>query len=245
MRYGARMTITPTILVVQNTPESGPRRLGEWLTADGIRVDVAHPYRGDELPERLDHDAIIVLGGDFMPDADDRAPWLEATRRLVTEALSDAKPILGICLGGQLLAFVTGGSVRADAGAPENGSTAIRVRAEAAEDPVFAGLDDVVPAIEHHIDAITRLPETAVWLAETDRCPYQAFRVGDNAWGVQFHPEVDASRIETWDPARLRKYGLDRDELYQAALAAEPAAVVAWRGFATRFASVVRSSAAR
>lgn len=232
------------MLVVQNEPNGGSRRFGDWLADDGLRLDVVAAYDGVVPPVRLTHDAVLVLGGGYMPDADERAPWLPQTRALVTEALSRGVPVLGICLGGQLLAHVTGGAVKADAGAPEAGSVPVTLRPEAATDSLFHDLPPTVPAIEHHVDAITALPTDAVWLAQTERCPYQAFRAGERAWGVQFHPEVTPDRIPQWNADRLRAQGYDPGEVHARAVADEPVSTPIWREVCRRFAAVVHESAA-
>lgn len=219
------------ILVVQHTPDGGPRRLATWLEEDGLAVEVVYAVE-QPLPERLTHDAMIVLGGDYLPDEDDRAPWLPRTRALAREALERGVPLLGICLGGQLLAHVAGGRVEAKVTA-EHGSLPITIRSDAAGDPLFAGLPTTVPAVEHHVDAVTALPPGAVWLAATDACPIQAFRVGERAWGTQFHPEISADDIRaSWDHAERYAPQAVRDE---------PLSTPVWREVAGRFARVVRS----
>ncbi|WP_327091621.1 type 1 glutamine amidotransferase [Nonomuraea sp. NBC_01738] len=221
------------VLIVQNSRSGGPRRLGDWLAEEGLELRVVRAFEGEALPEKLEHDAMIMLGGGYLPGDDERAPWLRRTRELVAQAIASATPYLGICLGGQMLAEVAGGEVTADAGAPENGSTPVTIRAEAAGDALFHGLPGVVPAMEHHVDAITALPPGSVWLAETERCPYQAFRVGERAWGVQFHPEVLPERITEWEVD-----GFDPDEIYARAVADEPVSTPIWREVARRFASL-------
>ncbi|NED99767.1 type 1 glutamine amidotransferase [Phytoactinopolyspora halotolerans] len=231
---------SPRVLVVQNTPKGSPRRLGDWLAADGLDLDVVRAFDGATLPDRLEHDALIVLGGGYMPDDDTRATWLPKTRALTTQALERHRPMFGICLGGQLLAHVAGGKVLADAGAPEQGSIPLTLRAEARDDALFRDLPSVVNAVEHHVDAVTALPVGATWLASTERCPYQAFRVGELAWGVQFHPEASADRILEWDEDELRNQGFDRQHLYRQALADEPDSTRHWRVVARRFADTVK-----
>ena len=228
------MKMMREVLVVQNSRSGGPSRWGAWMEEAGLRLDVVHAYDGAPVPDRLEHDAMIVLGGGYLPGDDHRAPWLAPTRKLVAQALADEVPLFGICLGGQMLAEVAGGEVTADAGAPENGSLPVTIRPEASGDPLFHGLPGVVPAIEHHVDAITALPPGAVWLAETERCPYQAFRVGGRAWGVQFHPEVLPARIREW-----RADGFDPDEVYARAVADEPVSTPIWHQVARRFADLV------
>jgi membrane dipeptidase len=152
--------------------------------------------------------------------------------------------VLGVCLGGQLIAHVSGGEVRASFGAPERGSVPIRTLPGADEDPVFGGLPEHFPAIEHHQDRITELPPGAVHLAASDACPLQAFRLGDTAWGLQFHPETPPERLRTWDAEELRAQGIDRDALVEAALAADAEAVPAARTLLERWLGVVREVAA-
>nr|WP_180218773.1 type 1 glutamine amidotransferase [Streptomyces albus] len=230
-------------MVVQNTARGGPGRFGGWLEEAGVAVDVVRAYEPDPLPARLTHQAVVVLGGGFMPDDDERAPWLAPTRELVAQALGEDKPVFGICLGGQLLAHVAGGEVTAGHGTPELGSTPVTVREEAADDPLFGPLPGRVTAIERHVDAITRLPPGAVWLAESERCRYQAFRVGERAWGVQFHPETAPERLRDWDPVRLAEHGLDPAGLYRRASRDARSATPVWRGLAHRFAASVREAA--
>ncbi|MFI8848828.1 type 1 glutamine amidotransferase [Streptomyces sp. NPDC053499] len=224
-------------LVVQNTAKGGPGRFGDWLAEAGVAVETVRAYEGAPLPSRLTQEALVVLGGGFMPDDDARAPWLAPTRTLLEQALEEEKPVFGICLGGQLLAHVAGGRVAAEHGEPEIGSIPLTLRPEAGDDPLFQGLPARVTAIERHVDAITALPPGAVWLAESVRCPYQAFRVGRRAWGVQFHPETDPDRIRTWDPGRLAAHGLDRAELLRRALEDAVTATPVWRRLAHRFAA--------
>jgi GMP synthase-like glutamine amidotransferase len=232
-------------LVVQNTPSGGVGRWDGWLRDGQVEPEVVAAYEGAPLPRRLTHQALVVLGGAYLPDEDARAPWLARTRDLVGQALEAGVPVFGICLGGQMLAQVAGGTVQGSYGEPEFGSTRLRLRPEAADDPLFHDLPAQPSAIENHVDAITALPPGADWLMESSGCPYQAFRVaGAPAWGVQFHPETTADRIRGWNTDRLARHGTDRDALHRDALAAEPAATAVWRQVAHRFAALARSRAA-
>ncbi|MER7348218.1 type 1 glutamine amidotransferase [Streptomyces aurantiacus] len=214
--------------------------MGGWLREADLRLEVVRAHLGEPLPDALGDRALLVLGGGFLPWDDERAPWLPAVRHLIGQALRQGTPMLGICLGAQLLAHVAGGTVMSRYGTPEFGSVPIRRRADARDDPLFGSLPTVTPAIERHVDAITELPPGALWLAESDRCPYQGFRVGKAAWGVQFHPEVAAARVRSWDREGLRMQGLDPDLLYARAKADEPAAATAWQAFTHRFAGIAR-----
>lgn len=204
----------PRVLVVRNADSSGPGRLTEALTAAGLLVEVVG---GERLidpvdPVTLDGVAgVVLLGGGFMPDDDERAPWLPAERAMTEQAMAQGIPLLGICLGGQLLALTAGGSVAANTGEQEKGSCRIEVLAAAADDRLFGSLAGGQPLrmIQNHRDRITALPPQAVLLASNAACPIQAFRVGELAWGLQFHPEADAERVAGWDADAMRRDGFD------------------------------------
>jgi GMP synthase-like glutamine amidotransferase len=209
-------TGNPQVLVVRNAPGSGPRRSTGWLADAGIdvrAVDGEQLLDGQTEPVTLDGIAgLVLLGGGFMPDADERAPWLPAERRLAEQAVAARLPLLGICLGGQLLAMISGGAVTADSGEIERGSCPVELLPEAADDPLFGRLaaqHRTLRMIQNHRDSITGLPPEAVLLATSDACRVQAFRVGECAWGLQFHPETDAARMTSWNPESLAADGFD------------------------------------
>ncbi|WGW11253.1 type 1 glutamine amidotransferase [Saxibacter everestensis] len=234
----------PRILVVQNSAGSALRRFGEWWAEDGLAVDIVRAFDGDAIPDLGGYHALVLLGGGLMPDEDDRAPWLPREREVTREALQAGLPLLGLCLGGQLMAHVAGGKVQAKHGLPENGSTELTRLPEAENDALFGPLPRSFQAIEHRVDSITELPPDAVWLASSERCPIQAFRLGNAAWACQFHPEVGADRVQAWDREELAEQGFDPDDIVRKAVAAEPVSEPQWRAFAQRFADLVKSSAA-
>jgi GMP synthase (glutamine-hydrolysing) len=205
----------------------------------GLQVE---EVAGASVPTTPDgFDAVVLLGGGFLPDDDGRAPWLPAERDLARRAVADGVPLLGICLGAQVLALVTGGTVRGDHGRPERGSCRVSLRREAEGDALFAGLPGELRVIQNHRDQITEPPPGAVRLAESDACPVQAFRVGERAWGVQFHPEAGADRLDRWDEAALADAGLDLRMLRAEAEEAEPESARNARRLAANFAGVVRA----
>jgi GMP synthase (glutamine-hydrolysing) len=174
-------------------------RFGPWL-GDTV-IEVIRPYRGDTVPSTAGA-GLIVLGGNMSPYEDAAAPWLPAVRDLMAAAVSSAVPTLGICLGAQLLAVACGGRVDV-AAAPGRISGIIDVswRTGAESDPLVAGLPEPSPCPSFHADAISDLPDHVTWLGAGAVYPYQAFRVGDAAWGLQFHPEVSPASFAAWAAA--------------------------------------------
>lgn len=232
----------PRVLVVINSAESGPRRLGPWLRESGL--DTVEALGSEGLPGSLDgFDGLVMLGGGLMPDDDAKAPWLEAERALTERALTDAVPTLGICLGGQLLAHVGGGEVRENFGPKERGSTTIFTHEAGRADPLVAGFGDASPMIENHQDMITRLPEGAVLLASSEAVPNQAFRLGASAWGLQFHPEVCAEDLTRWDDAAMDSQGRDLPAMLALAREADEASTRASRALVDGFAAAVLAHA--
>lgn len=184
------------VVVVEHEPGCPLDRFADWLGTQP--VEVVRPHEGEPVPSSVDG-ALIVLGGRMSAYDDEVAPWLPDVRRLLAASVAGQVPTLGICLGAQLLAVAAGGVV--DVGAPagrEAGVIDVRWRPEATDDPLVAGLPDPVAGPSMHADAVVELPPTAVWLASGEMYPYQAFRVGQAAWGVQFHPEVSPATFAAW-----------------------------------------------
>lgn len=195
-----------TVLIIENDRSSGPGRLLDWLTARGMTPVIVRAWDGEPVPATVDgHAALILLGGGMLPDADDDSPWLPAERELL-RAAHGRVPVLGICLGAQLLAHTFGGQVLGKYGLPEKGVTELTLLPGAEDDPLLAGLPATVRGIESHQDQITKLPDDAVLLMSSERCPHQMLRIG-RSWGVQFHPEVAADRVRRWDADKLRSLG--------------------------------------
>ena len=188
------------VLVIQNDPTAPLGLVGEWLRAEGVELNVISAYAGDSVPDAVpaDVDGIVALGGDMGALSDHEAPWLAAERDLLRDAVDREVPVLGLCLGGQLLAVATGGRVgRAAIG--EAGVVDMTPADDLVSDDVFGTLaGQVVRAAQWHVDAVDELPPGATLLLSNAACPIQAFRVGGFAWGVQFHPEVDAGIVEGW-----------------------------------------------
>ena len=226
-------------LIVQNTAHEGLGWLQDWLPEFGVDVHPTHPYMGHRVPPSVEGDALIVLGGPMGANDDGDAPWLPATRALLATAIDDGVPTLGICLGAQLLAVAAGGVVERGAAGPELGLGTVTV---GAVDDMLLSSPGLLPVVQWHFDTVTRLPDAATQLASSDRYDVQAFRVGEVAWGLQFHIEATPAMVEDW--ARGDADALSAEGRTPAEVAAEVQSNVlalkaAGRSVIERFAKVV------
>jgi GMP synthase-like glutamine amidotransferase len=231
---------------VENDPSDDARRLGDWLVEGGLELAVVRPYAGDPLPDTLDgYAALVVLGGEqnAYPDADGApgAPWFAGLERLLRKAVRERVPTLGVCLGGQLLATANAGTVERSPAGPEIGARLVARRDVADNDPIFAGVPFAPDVLQWHLDEITELPVGAVLLAASTSYPHQAFRLGDAAWGLQFHIECDIGMLAAWASDNLdvlAELGQDPIELLESCDAVLDDVEEVWRPFAQRFAEV-------
>jgi GMP synthase-like glutamine amidotransferase len=220
----------PRALVVQHVAIEGVGRFAEWMPTHGLDLRVVRPYDGEALPDAVTDDALIVMGGPMGAYDDADVPWLAATKRLLTDAVARNIPALGVCLGAQLLAVAAGGVVERGAAGPELGLDSVRITQP---DALF-DLGDI-PVVQWHYDTVTRLPDTASLLGSSERYATQAFRVGEAAWGVQFHVEATADLVEEW----ARADGRPEAAITAAVRDAEGRLAVVGERFARRFAAFV------
>ena len=229
-----------TVLVVQPDPSDPLERWAPWLEAEGLALRVVQP--GDGLPATLVEDGLVVLGGDMGVHDDADHPWLEDVRALLRQGVERGVPTLGICLGAQLLAHATGGQVEVGAGGVEAGVVQVTVREDAADDALLADLPGPFPMPTMHGDAVVALPPAARWLASSPAYPHQAFRLGERAWGLQFHPEISPATYRAWTEVYRDLDSADavRARAGEAALeAADPAVLPVAHELARRFARLV------
>lgn len=225
----------PKILVLQHDPGDPLLRMQSWLTEAGAELAVVRAFAGDPVPADLSgFDGVISLGGSMGAWDDDVADWLPATRALLAAAVRDQVPTLGICLGSQLLAAATGGQVAVGDRGPEIGAYLTAKRDAAQSDPLFAAMPMTPDVMQYHYDVVAQLPPGAVLLMTGTGYPNQAWRLGDAAWGIQFHIEPSADDVRGWavsegrDPDTMPRLGSALDE------AAENMAV-GWREFTHAF----------
>jgi GMP synthase (glutamine-hydrolysing) len=195
--------------------------LTEWTISDGAGLPrPAHSY-----------DAVLVFGGAMHVDQENRHPWLRDEDDLLRGLLERGVPILGVCLGAQLVAK----ALRARVGPmprPQIGWFDVEQTPEAADDPVFADLPRRFSSFQWHSYAFD-LPANAVPLARDSVC-LQAYRAGESAWGIQFHAEVTKESVEDWfRSSKPSDVALDVDALRQET----EAKIAAWNEFGKRLCS--------
>ena len=150
----------------------------------------------DPRPSLDDVDGVVVFGSTFNVEHADEQPFIKETADLIREALDRRIPFLGVCFGGQLLAWALDAPV-GEGPVREIGFEPIRPTEAAVHDRLFSHLSDGDMGFQWHRDAFD-VPEGATLLATGDQVPNQAFRVGELAWGTQFHCEVNRSELEFW-----------------------------------------------
>jgi GMP synthase-like glutamine amidotransferase len=182
------------VLVLQHLPDDGPAFLATWLAAQGRVLDLRHTSAGDAYPERIEgFGALAVLGGEW--GANDERPSLRQAEHLIRQAVAAGVPVLGHCLGGQLMARALGAAVTPSP-APERGWHAVQCRDTPGARQWFGAAAAAPVLFQWHRDAFG-LPSGAESLAQNDACPHQAFALGPHL-AMQFHVEVDAAKLQAW-----------------------------------------------
>lgn len=217
----------PRVVLIRHEGDPPDDRVHTWLTTRGFEPIVRRPYAGEPLP--ADDDGIfgsVIYGGPFPVYADDEHRFLRDEHRWIERCLERRLPLLGICQGAQSIAHVLGAAVGPPpSGVHEFGCYEIRPAGDAG-----AFLERPLHVIQNHYHAF-EIPVGAVRLAESDLYANQAFRVGDRAFGVQFHPEMTIEGFRRWQAAPTAAYGkpgaqtrVEQDRL----LAVHDATTAAW-----------------
>lgn len=170
--------------------------LGEEAERRGHEIDTWSLAWGTPPPAPTDeYGAVMIFGGAMHADQDDRHPWLREENFFIQRLLDLHVPVLGVCLGAQLVAKAAHAEVTAMP-VPEVGWVEVELTEEAADDPLFSGLPASFPTLQWHYYEFTA-PAGARVLARSERC-VQAFRLGECVWAVQFHPEVTRPILDEW-----------------------------------------------
>ena len=199
----------------------------DWMRAGlgDVQAHVANP-REEPLPEPRAIGGAVITGSVEM--VTDSRPWMLITASWLRRLVDAEVPVLGICYGHQLLAQVTGGEVGYHPDGHEIGTIDVHQLREAAGDPLLGALPTTFPVHACHSQTVLKLPPEAVHLASSELDAHQAFRIGSNAWGVQFHPEFSESVMRHYVvmyEETLREQGLDPD-VVRAGIRTSPAQAV-------------------
>jgi GMP synthase (glutamine-hydrolysing) len=182
-------------LAFRHVPFEGAGWLHDVLASRGLSLEYVDLYRaGATLPETGQAAALIFLGGPM--SVNDDLPYLAREMELIRQAIRRGQPVLGICLGAQLIARAAGAAVRRNP-QKEIGWFDVHLTGSGASDPLFAGMDRSENVFHWHGETFD-LPDGASLLASSDACRHQAFRLGERTYGIQFHLEVTPAMIEDW-----------------------------------------------
>jgi GMP synthase (glutamine-hydrolysing) len=183
------------VLALQFVWDDPPGYLGEIMEEHQIACDVAR-VEEEAVPDPLEYDAIIAMGGPQHVGHNDTYPYLVGATRTIRRAVEREVPYLGLCLGGQLLASAVGAQVKKHSSA-SIGFYEVQFTTEGKKDPIFKGLPGYQQVIHWHEDTFD-IPDGAVQLATNPHTQNQAFRYGRNAYGTQFHIELTPAMLDVW-----------------------------------------------
>lgn len=203
------------ILVFEHSDRSGVGRFGHALRNYGHKLRIVRLHLNEPIPVDLDDvDGVVSCGG---PDSanDDSLPWIERELELLRTAAEADMPVVGLCLGSQLLARALGGDVGV-MDQPEVGWHEVRLSPVGREDPIYAGVAWNSRQAHWHHDHVLSPPAGARVLASSSSCKVQAWARGLRCYAFQYHPEIDQNGIDAFaadDPQALQQSGLTLEEL--------------------------------
>lgn len=186
------------LLVFQHIDCEHPGQLREYLAADNIDWQAVELDAGDAIPDLQPYDALWVMGGPMDVWDTDQHPWLIEEKKAIAHWVRElGRPYLGLCLGHQLLADALDGEC-GPMPSPEIGVLDIELTDAGRADPIFARLPARQTALQWHSVQVTRAPSDGTVLARSNVCENQAMRVGQCAWSMQYHVEVEPDTVTNW-----------------------------------------------
>ncbi len=186
------------LLVFQHIACEHPGILRDFLRRDGIEWHAIELDAGEPIPELERYDALWVMGGPMDVWDVDQNPWMIAEKQAIRKWVSDLnKPYLGLCLGHQLLADALGGTCGPQ-NPPEIGVMEVELTGEGRSDPIFMNMPVTQKCLQWHSVCVAQPPENATVLASSELCRVQAMRVGDRAWSMQYHVEIEPDTVSNW-----------------------------------------------
>ncbi len=207
------------VLVLKHVETEDAGTIRDYLQDKKIRFRSVNLYSGDKLPITTEEvSAVIIMGGPMNVYDEDKHAFLKDENRFIKQILEEKVPVFGVCLGSQLIAKALGTRVH-KAPLPEIGWDNVTLTKEAGQDTVFSQVGEpVLKVLQWHEDTF-ELPPDAVLLAKGDKVKNQAYVIGDHAYGLQFHVEVNRRMLKEWFKRRddvvkiLQDYEDYRDKL--------------------------------
>jgi GMP synthase-like glutamine amidotransferase len=184
------------VLILKHAEIEGPGLIEDFLVQQEIPYQTIDLYLGTPLPRPDDFSHVVIMGGLMNVYEEDQYPFLINEDLFIKEAIQRGRAILGICLGAQLIAKALGAKVF-KAPVQEIGWYDVSLTKVGSQDPLFSNFPKKFPVFQWHEDTF-EIPHSAILLATSPLVPNQAFRYGDNAYGLQFHLEVTESMIQEW-----------------------------------------------
>jgi len=185
-----------SVLIIKHIEVEGPGLIEVCLKEEKIPYQILNLEPGLRLPKPDDFTEIVILGGPMNVYEEDRFPFLREEDLFIKESIQRGKTVLGICLGAQLMAKALGAKVTR-APVKEIGWHDVSLTRVGSHDPLFSRLPKTFPAFQWHEDTFD-IPSAAKLIARSNPVPHQAFRYGENAYGLQFHLEVTEEMIRDW-----------------------------------------------
>ncbi len=184
-------------LFIKHIDIEGPGTMGSYLEENNFKYDTVELYNNDTLPDNpSQYNAIVVLGGPMNVYEEEKYPFLKAEDELIKKTLNENIPMLGLCLGGQLISKACGAKVKKTE-TKEIGWFKTCLTESGQNDPLFTGLLAEIEVFQWHGDTFD-VPENSIHLASSELCRNQAFRYNENVYALQFHLEVTREMISDW-----------------------------------------------
>lgn len=185
------------VIIIKHIGIEGPGTIADFLDNNNIPYKIIDIFDGESLPNSIsDVSAVVVLGGPMNVYEEGKYPFLKEEDKFLREVIKKDIPTLGFCLGAQLIAKAKDAAVRRN---PEKeiGWFKVALTNNGSNDPLFKGFSREIDVFQWHGDTF-EIPDGALKLAESEICQNQAFRVGNNVYGLQFHVEVTGDMIQQW-----------------------------------------------
>src|ERR1700720_2303810 len=209
------------IYILQHHPVENLANIADALEGAALAWQYVRVDEGQSVPASMKGaGGLIVMGGPMAVYQTDRYPWLRDEMRLIEDAMKSNLPVLGVCLGAQILAAALGAKVERNPNGKEIGWHPIRLNDSAKDDRLMRDLPTTMTPFHWHGD-IFELPAGAISLAKSEKTPCQLFRYGDKAYGIQFHFEVTRDAVAAMAEAFAKE--VDREAVHEDAMPAQAA----------------------